>query len=62
MSLMKEKLKDVQIRKHQAIFEQPLDHVGFYIIVPDDVVQRSYVYNHQHDNDSTLYFQTKIFE
>lgn len=53
------KLINVQNHKHQAIDEQQLNHVVFYIIVHDDDVQHNYVYNHQHDNDLMLYFQTR---
>ena len=44
---------------HQAIFEQLLNHVEFYIIVHDDDEQHNYEHNLQHDNDLMLYFQTK---
>ena len=52
--------QDVRIHKHPTIFVQQLDHVGFYTIVHDDDERYNYEYNHRHDNDSTLYFQTKI--
>lgn len=54
------KLIHAQNHKHQAIDEQQFDRVEFYIIVHDDDEQHNYVYNHRHDNDSMLYFQTRI--
>ncbi len=55
-------LEYFQNHMHQAIYEQLLNHVEFYIIVHDDDEQHNYVYNHQHDNDLMLYFQTKIIK
>lgn len=56
------KLINVQNHKHQAIAELHLDHVEFYIVVHDDDELHNYVYNHRHDNDLMLCFQTKIFK
>jgi nitrogen regulatory protein PII len=58
--MLKVILEYVQNHTNQAIYEQLLDHVEFYIIVHDDDVQRNYEHILQHDNDLMLYFRTKI--